>query len=336
VVTATSERVGAFDANQLELVRFIATTIALDIENVRLHRVAVTDPLTGAYNREFLTARMPQEIEAALERFGITPRRVALISPLKERKGSRLSYRVDADDGRTIKARQLDTSDGARRLLALRAGLEEAFAPALAQYGCVLIEEWIEGLPLTELDAEARAEEGGVLLSRLHARALDPGAPSTFSTGKWSERAMSDLEILAGAGKLDAGEATALRAEIQRRAPEAARAVVVHLDFCAENMLIDARGQLRVIDNELLAIRPAGLDLGRTFDRWPMSDGAWGRFLRGYRSVAAAEPEAIGFWKIVAALTGARVRFERSPARLVATLALLRRFAAGSSLADPS
>jgi diguanylate cyclase (GGDEF)-like protein len=68
VVTATSERPGAFDANHLELVRFIATTIALDVENVRLHRVAVTDPLTGAYNREFLMARLPQEIEAALER----------------------------------------------------------------------------------------------------------------------------------------------------------------------------------------------------------------------------------------------------------------------------
>lgn len=68
VVTATSERVGAFDANDLELVRFIAMTIALDIENVRLHRVAVTDPLTGAYNREFLHQRLPQEIEAAIER----------------------------------------------------------------------------------------------------------------------------------------------------------------------------------------------------------------------------------------------------------------------------
>jgi two-component system cell cycle response regulator len=68
VVTATSERTGAFDTNHLELVRFISTTIALDIENVRLHRVAVTDPLTGAYNREFLMARLPQEIEAALER----------------------------------------------------------------------------------------------------------------------------------------------------------------------------------------------------------------------------------------------------------------------------
>jgi diguanylate cyclase (GGDEF)-like protein len=68
VVTATSEKACAFDTTHLELVRFISTTIALDIENVRLHRVAVTDPLTGAFNREFLMQRLPQEIEAALDR----------------------------------------------------------------------------------------------------------------------------------------------------------------------------------------------------------------------------------------------------------------------------
>src|SRR5688572_9852501 len=38
VVTATSERPDAFDTTHLELVRFISMTIALDIENVRLHR----------------------------------------------------------------------------------------------------------------------------------------------------------------------------------------------------------------------------------------------------------------------------------------------------------
>jgi len=68
VVTATAEHTGAFTVNHLELVRFISMTIALDIENVRLHRVAVTDPLTGAYNREFLMQRLPQEIEAAIDR----------------------------------------------------------------------------------------------------------------------------------------------------------------------------------------------------------------------------------------------------------------------------
>jgi diguanylate cyclase (GGDEF)-like protein len=68
VVTATSESADAFDDAALELVKFIATTIALDIENVRLHRVAVTDPLTGAYNREFLLQRLPAEIDAAVDR----------------------------------------------------------------------------------------------------------------------------------------------------------------------------------------------------------------------------------------------------------------------------
>jgi diguanylate cyclase (GGDEF)-like protein len=66
VITVTSEQPLAFSHQHLELVRFLATTIALDIENVRLHRVAVTDPLTGAYNREFLSQRLPAEIDAAL------------------------------------------------------------------------------------------------------------------------------------------------------------------------------------------------------------------------------------------------------------------------------
>lgn len=68
VVTATSDHKNAFQQSDLELVSFIATTIALDIENVRLHRVAVTDPLTGVYNREFLANKMPAEIEMALAR----------------------------------------------------------------------------------------------------------------------------------------------------------------------------------------------------------------------------------------------------------------------------
>ena len=68
VLIATSTEPRAFGAGKLELLRLIAATMALDIENVRLHRVAVTDPLTGAYNREFLVQRLPQEIAIAADR----------------------------------------------------------------------------------------------------------------------------------------------------------------------------------------------------------------------------------------------------------------------------
>jgi diguanylate cyclase (GGDEF)-like protein len=66
VLTATAGRVAAFGEHHLELLRFIARTIALDVQNIRLHRMAVTDVLTGAFNREFLAQRLPVEIERAV------------------------------------------------------------------------------------------------------------------------------------------------------------------------------------------------------------------------------------------------------------------------------
>jgi Ser/Thr protein kinase RdoA (MazF antagonist) len=277
-----------------------------------------------------------RDIEEALEKHGLRARRIALVSPLRDRKGIRFAYRVDTGGGHSVKFRHFGSDEDARRHFELRAGLEATFAPALARYGPVLVEEWVEGVALTGPDRDGRAEEAGAVLGRLHARPLGPDVPSTISTRKWSDGTESDLEILATAGELAPGEAARLRAEIRRRDPMMARAALIHLDFCAENMLIDLRGKLRVIDNELLSINPAGLDLGRTFHRWPMSEGAWSCFFRGYRSSAPSDPEPTGFWRIAAALTGTRVFLQRSPERLDASLALLRRFAEGRSLSDPS
>lgn len=68
VITLTSPEVGSFSAEDLELLGFLARTIAVDVENIRLRRVAVTDPLTGAFNREFLHQRLPQAIASAAHR----------------------------------------------------------------------------------------------------------------------------------------------------------------------------------------------------------------------------------------------------------------------------
>lgn len=65
VLTVTSKREAAFDESVLEVLQFIASTIALDLENVRLLRLSITDPLTGAYNREVMHKRLPAEIAVA-------------------------------------------------------------------------------------------------------------------------------------------------------------------------------------------------------------------------------------------------------------------------------
>jgi diguanylate cyclase (GGDEF)-like protein len=68
VLTITSPRSAAFSRDDVDLLKFIATTMALDIDNARLRRLSVTDPLTEAYNREFLQQRLPQIIEQAERR----------------------------------------------------------------------------------------------------------------------------------------------------------------------------------------------------------------------------------------------------------------------------
>lgn len=273
-------------------------------------------------------------IENTLARHGIRPLRVELVSTLGERKGRRWAYRVDAEDGRVVKARLFENEGEARLVADLRAGIDEAFAPVVARDGAILIEEWIEGDDLNQRDPERWTEEAGALLGRLHSTPLPEGTPSMLDTRRWREAAEADLVLLESVGRLGGREIAALGDEIARRDPGTARAAVTHLDFCADNMLLDRSGRLRIIDNELVKIAPPAFDLGRTFDLWPMSDPAWARLRRGYESVATAWPEACGFWRVVTALLSARIFLHRSPERFEAALARLHRFVAAEGLSD--
>ena len=277
-------------------------------------------------------AAVRREVEATLPTLGLRARCVELVSPLGPQKGIRFAYRVVTADGETVKARHLGTPDDASRLQALRRDLEPAFAPVLDRCDAVLLEAWIDGTPLGELDPGPWFEPAGALLGRLHCVVPDAG---TTSTRPWTAAARSDLALLEGAQELTATQASALRERLHATDPATARLGLIHKDFCADNIVIDTAGALRVIDNELLDLDPIGFDLGRTFHLWPMRDDAWTAFHRGYQTTGPCAPEATAYWRVVATLVGARVFLTRSRVRLEETIRLLRRFADGELLRGP-
>ena len=107
VLTITSPRAAAFSPEDVELLGFIATTMAMDIDNARLRRLSVTDPLTEAYNREFLQQRLPRVVEHA-ERRG-EPLAVAMIDidhfkEVNDRFGHGVGDRVLAEVAARLRA----------------------------------------------------------------------------------------------------------------------------------------------------------------------------------------------------------------------------------------
>ena len=278
-----------------------------------------------------LTAAPPaveQEVAAALEQHGFRAERLLPISAFGGEKRGRHAFRVDCTDGTTVKARYLGDPEVAARLCVLREGLGPAFAPVIARDGATLIEEWVDGRDLAAEETGDRAAGTGAILGSLHARPLADG-DAVVPTAEWLATARRDLALLVDGGEVSEG-AGALEARLADADPGSFSAALIHRDFCPENLIVDRDGELRVIDNEWFMVGPPGIDLGRTYHRWPapVPRAIWGRFLDGYGS-AAPQPPALDFWMLAAALWGARVYMQHKPGRLDPLRVLLAELAGG-------
>ena len=63
VMTVTAPEADHFDEEDERVLTFLASSVVKDVENARLYRLAVTDSLTRAFNRQYLSERLPKEVE---------------------------------------------------------------------------------------------------------------------------------------------------------------------------------------------------------------------------------------------------------------------------------
>jgi hypothetical protein len=260
------------------------------------------------------------EVLAALAQAGLCPCAFRQLSNLPSPPYYRATYRIDLTDGRTIKARRLENAAAAGELFRIRRTLPDAFVPAFAQHGRVLLEEWVPGEDLGDLPpGPERLAEAATLLAALHARVrLDGKALHQLrSTAAHRDLAVQRLRQLAAAGVLGPETAQDLDQALRRLDPRHAVFGLVHLDFCGENMVIDRQRGLRVVDNERLGVDALGFDLARAWYRWSLPAAAWEEFQSVYAArLPVADPVlTLPFWRLVAAAGAAAVRWRYSPDR---------------------
>ena len=256
-----------------------------------------------------LGAQAQLEVDQALDAFGIRPASIDEINAPNAAKGGRALYRVTTSDGRTVKLRVLQDPAAADQLRAIRTSLPPAFAPVLDVHGRLLLEAWIDGVELPELGPSPdRTAEAGALLADLHRTTVGEVVPSN----RWVEPARADLAALHDAGRVDDDAAQALGDLLEAGDPGTYRSCTIHRDFCGVNIVIDGAGALWVIDNEWFVLGPAGFDVGRTLNRWWMTDAERAAFTTAYEAVGGP-PDDADHWGLVADLFGARVEVVMNP-----------------------
>jgi Ser/Thr protein kinase RdoA (MazF antagonist) len=210
-----------------------------------------------------------------------------LVSPLS----ARAAFKLRLADGSLLKARRLESEQRCATLADLAPLLEGLpFNRALAFRGAALLEQWIPGRPFADADATPqRLAEAGALLGRLHRLQLPATPrPATKATpARLLRKVEAQLHQLSELALLSADDVSTLLVEAGRCLPETLETGLVHHDFCAENLIISADGDLCVVDNEDLRVGPLDADLARTFLRWPMNSTQRAAFLSGYRRTAA-------------------------------------------------
>ena len=283
------------------------------------------------------------DVSTMLLELGDQVRHVESVSTLAGEDG-RTCHKIAVASGRRFKARQLKTSEQARQVFELLAELDRPWLPrAIAWRGACLLEPWIEGEKLNAADSDF--ERCGAMLGSLHSASLRTcsriRAPTDDRqyrpTNRQRQRFNEDLAVLSSRGAISQNEVLRLQALAQAACPWNAAIGYFHGDFCAENILRDAAGDLMVIDNETLSIGPMHFDLARTWYRWPMNVSQRRRFLAGYRRHCRDDrlvPQ-LAFWIIRVLASSAAFRL-RTNADAQIPLGRFQALLSGGAAIDPA
>jgi hypothetical protein len=210
------------------------------------------------------------------------------ITPVSGSRGDRpAAFRLEFAGGRVLKGRRVDTHEKAELVEYVTHRLNHGQLPrVLKRSGVALLTEWVEGQSLDPANCTPEVlRQCGAFQGLVHTWSLpDHRTCRSDDTPRLRQtRLERRLEELVEHGVLGDGEAWAALDMALEYAPMSCLIGLTLGDFCAENIVRRASGEVCFVDTEDLSISPCDYDLGRTWYRWPMTSADRQAYLDGYR-----------------------------------------------------
>jgi Ser/Thr protein kinase RdoA (MazF antagonist) len=224
------------------------------------------------------------------------------------------AFRLEFADGAVLKGRRVRSPRRAEAVEQLVDLAGRGFQPVRARQGLALLTDWIEGRVLSSFEPSLDlVRQCGAVLAKLHQVAIPDATRRRPDANRALLNLKQDLGVLESAQAIDAAFADRAIRLATGRMPGDASAGVIHNDFCAENIVLGAGGEVTVIDNATITIGLHDMDLARTWLRWPMAPHLGTAFLTGYRTGRGPDSflEHFAFWAVCALSRAAANRLTR-------------------------
>jgi len=239
---------------------------------------------------------------------------VTVLTSLPSASGQRASFRLQFADGLVLKGRRFERGGHAERVENLSQFLDQRHFPRLlGRCGSALLLEWIEGEPLSHAKWPLELLQAcGALQGLVHSTPLpqEMGSQNQPAANNKKVRLERGIRALVEYGAFNRLEGERLIDLAAAHTPGNPAVGLIHGDFCAENMVLQAPGHVYVIDSEKLSIDAYDYDLGRTWYRWPMTTVQRDAYYGGYNQHRSSADFMAHFvyWAIVVLVDSAAFR----------------------------
>jgi len=254
---------------------------------------------------------LPLEVDALLRCLPDQPSDILEITALRGRTHDRgYTFRVTFPSGARIKARRFPPGFDCQALRQTLSRLpSERFAQIRASNSRASLEDWVEGPTLDTVPCtEPLLIASGRFLADIH-RAVPAEMQEGDVLDQYGRTLQASLLSLRQVGLLDPMLTRDIQAFVSRNAPQRCMQGLTHRDFCGTNLVM-CGGTIVAIDNVTMKVSAFDEDLARTWYRWPLGEGEWRTFLRGYSETRDIDSYLSHerFWRALALIHAAAVR----------------------------